>query len=118
VPAPVEVAAVEAEAPRPLPLVHTPPPTQARAIRAAYDAPLVSEPVPTAVPEPEPAPVVAEAEPIAPEPAPDERELHARIATLEARVDEQDVALRRVLTLLVDWAESEQAPSFGAPTGS
>jgi hypothetical protein len=29
-----------------------------------------------------------------------------RVAALEARLDEQEVALRRTLTLLVDWAES------------
>jgi len=33
--------------------------------------------------------------------------LDARIAALEARVEEQDAALRRVLTLLVDWVEAE-----------
>jgi general secretion pathway protein A len=31
----------------------------------------------------------------------------ARITALEARVEEQDAALRRVLTLLVDWVESD-----------
>ncbi len=36
----------------------------------------------------------------------------ARIAALEARVDEQDVALRRVLTLLVDWVEAGQRPDM------
>ena len=30
-----------------------------------------------------------------------------RIAALEARIEEQEVALRRVLTLLVDWVESD-----------
>jgi hypothetical protein len=34
----------------------------------------------------------------------------ARIAALEARLEEQDATLRRVLTLLVDWAEREHAP--------
>ena len=33
----------------------------------------------------------------------------ARIAALEARVEEQDRALRRVLTLLVDWVEAGEA---------
>lgn len=33
----------------------------------------------------------------------------ARIAALEARVEEQEAALRRVLTLLVDWVESDDA---------
>lgn len=34
--------------------------------------------------------------------------LVARIAALEERLEEQDAALRRVLTLLVDWVEGEQ----------
>ena len=63
--------------------------------------------------EAEPAPVAAP-EPVAmPEPAQDD--LAGRIAALEARLDEQDVALRRVLTLLVDWAEGEQSPNVAAP---
>ena len=36
--------------------------------------------------------------------------LVARVADLEARMEEQDAALRRVLTLLVDWVEADQAP--------
>jgi len=31
-----------------------------------------------------------------------------RLAALEARIEEQDAALRRVLTLLVDWVEADQ----------
>ena len=50
----------------------------------------------------------AAAEPVAPI-----RELDQRIAALEARVEEQDAALRRVLTLLVDWVENGQ-PATGA----
>ena len=45
-----------------------------------------------------------------PEPArsaPDPAVAH-RIASLEARLEEQEVALRRVLTLLVDWVENGQ----------
>ena len=38
-----------------------------------------------------------------------------RIAALEARVELQDEALRRVLTLLVDWVESEDAKPEYAP---
>ena len=34
----------------------------------------------------------------------------ARIAVLEAQVEEQEAALRRVLTLLVDWVERDEAP--------
>jgi general secretion pathway protein A len=48
----------------------------------------------------------------------------ARIAMLEAQVEEQGVALRRVLTLLIDWAESDiqtkpqSAEFFRAPATS
>ncbi|WP_277971054.1 ExeA family protein [Sphingomonas echinoides] len=38
------------------------------------------------------------------------RALEGRIVRLEARIEEQDVALRRVLTLLVDWAEAPPGP--------
>jgi hypothetical protein len=31
-----------------------------------------------------------------------------RIAALEARLEEQEATLRRVLTLLVDWAERDE----------
>ena len=34
----------------------------------------------------------------------------ARLAELEARLELQDAALRRVLTLLVDWVEADEAP--------
>ncbi len=33
-----------------------------------------------------------------------------RLAALEARIEEQDAALRRVLTLLVDWVETAEPP--------
>ncbi|MGE4411811.1 MAG: XrtA/PEP-CTERM system-associated ATPase [Sphingobium sp.] len=35
--------------------------------------------------------------------------LEARVATIEASTEDQEAALRRVLTLLVDWVESEEA---------
>ncbi len=38
----------------------------------------------------------------------------ARVAMLEAQVEEQDAALRRVLTLLVDWVEADDAGHAGA----
>ncbi len=34
----------------------------------------------------------------------------ARIAALEARLDEQEAAIRRVLSLLVEWAEQDRVP--------
>jgi general secretion pathway protein A len=37
-------------------------------------------------------------------------DLAARVAMLEANVEEQGAALRRVLSLLVDWVESDDAP--------
>ena len=40
----------------------------------------------------------------------DEHALDARVATLEARIAEQDEALRRVLTLLMDWVEKDAVP--------
>ena len=42
--------------------------------------------------------------------------LTARIAALEARVEEQEQALRRVLTLLVDWVESDDPRPQGIVT--
>lgn len=60
------------------------------------------------------APVKAEPEPparneIAPEPV--DSALVARIAELEGRIEQQDAALRRVLTLLVDWVDADQSRS-------
>ena len=39
----------------------------------------------------------------------DRRAADPRVADLEARLEEQEVALRRVLTLLVDWVENSEA---------
>ncbi len=36
-------------------------------------------------------------------------ELHARIAQLERQMEAQEVALRRVLTLIIDWVERDEA---------
>ena len=39
--------------------------------------------------------------------------MERRVAALEARLEEQEAALRRVLTLLVDWVENgQQAPGY------
>jgi general secretion pathway protein A len=60
------------------------------------------EPVVTAEPSRPGRPIVfAEAAPAVVDPA-----LAQKIAALEARTEEQEAALRRVLTLLVDWVES------------
>ncbi len=68
-----------------------------------------------AEPEPEPAPE-REPEP-EPEAAPDlpDEGLVARIAELEVRIEQQDVALRRVLTLLVDWVDADQSRGAALP---
>ena len=54
-------------------------------------------PLPTQSSAPAPAAMPAIADPA----------IAARVAALEARVETQDMALRRVLTLLVDWVESD-----------
>lgn len=87
-PGPLEAASPE---PQSLPIFHVPAASEALPIR--FSAPPV------------------EREEAPPEPfAPTYGELVARIESLEARIEEQDVALRRVLTLLVDWAESAHGP--------
>ncbi len=60
-------------------------------------------------------PLRMKAVPDRPRPAESIHDLGAerRIAALEARLEEQEAALRRVLTLLVDWVESGEAgPSY------
>ncbi|MEP9402330.1 ExeA family protein [Sphingomonas sp. VNH70] len=73
------------------------------------------DPVPDAA-EPVAATPQPEAEP-APQPVDhdDSAALRERVAMLEARVEEQEAALRRVLTLLVDWVEGdERRPDLGS----
>lgn len=68
-------------------------------------------PMPTEAAAPEPVRVVADEVPVpvtpSPAPTPDEG-LRARVAALETRVEQQEAALRRILTLLVDWVESDR----------
>jgi len=54
--------------------------------------------------------VAATTRPVEPEPEPavDHVLYEARIAALEAKVAEQESALRRILTLLIDWVEHDQ----------
>ncbi len=81
---------------------------------SAPPLPGVAQDVDAPVPALPPSPAAAEA--LAP---PADHALHARLAALEARVEEQETALRRVLTLLVDWVESDsQRPDLSAFTGS
>ena len=90
-------------------------------------APTVPAPQPVLAPAPTPEPVIApEPVAIAAEPAPQPIVAHAndpvpapqpepmaivpdRFAAIEARLEEQDAALRRVLALLVDWVENNEA---------
>jgi general secretion pathway protein A len=78
-------------------------------------------PAPVAAPEPIAAEPEREPEPVAPAPAPiplravpdaavPDPAVAERIAELEARIAQQDAALRRVLTLLVDWMETDAPP--------
>jgi putative secretion ATPase (PEP-CTERM system associated) len=53
------------------------------------------------------------AEPLTPIAPGDADEVIRRIAMLEARVEDQNTALRRVLTLLVDWVEADTARHEG-----
>ncbi|MBN8814972.1 MAG: AAA family ATPase [Sphingomonas sp.] len=64
------------------------------------DMPVVPAPVPAPLPMPGP---VAHPVSIAPD----------RFAAIEARLEEQDAALRRVLALLVDWVEGAEAMRGG-----
>ena len=56
-----------------------------------------------------------EAEPVQAAPRPFQERagdlaLERRVASLEARLEEQERAIRRVLTLLVDWVENDESP--------
>lgn len=127
----------------PRPIFNTPPPSEPLPIRglrepkAAEDAPTpaVVEITPVAA---VPKPAVGEPRPFAPRfkavpqvpasapsdaaPVPQDQdrpvaadpELLARISSLEARVEEQEVAMRRVLTLMVDWVEGGARPDHAS----
>ncbi len=83
---------------------------------------------PAPLPEPvvRPLDVAAAARPIRPEgpppppsqPLPTDSMLERRVAELEDRLEAQDAALRRVLTLLVDWVENDARPEKGMLRGS
>ena len=92
-------------APAPRPVAAAPEPMPEPEIVAAPEPIRASEPVTLREP-------VAPAEPAAP--ANDARPVpieiaHDRFAAIEARLEEQDAALRRVLALLVDWVEGNEA---------
>jgi putative secretion ATPase (PEP-CTERM system associated) len=44
------------------------------------------------------------------EPAPADASYERRLAAIEARLDDQEAAVRRVLTVLLDWVENESQP--------
>ena len=94
-------------APAPRPVVAAPEP------KPEPEPEIVAAPEPIKAPEPvamrEPLAVVEPAAPANdPKPAPIEIG-HDRFAAIEARLEEQDAALRRVLALLVDWVEGNEA---------
>ncbi|MEN2785120.1 ExeA family protein [Sphingomonas qilianensis] len=100
----------------------TPPPSPPAAStdtsRRAADVPLPGQgprPLFPAPPPSEPPSVHATPARVpAPEPAGNESALIERIAALEARIAEQEAALRRVLTLLVHWVEVDLRPDAKA----
>jgi hypothetical protein len=71
-----------------------------------------AEPVIAVPHEPKPRPVMQEVRPHQDRPEPHQPSgtslADERIAALEARLEEQEATLRRVLTLLVDWAERDE----------
>ena len=105
----VEAEAADAD---PMPMTPPPPPapTSARPIRLAA-VPDVPPPEPAVQAVPEPAAAREDDDAATPSIAAIEARLHA----IEARLDEQDAALRRVLTLLVDWVEGDAARPNLAP---
>jgi len=92
-------------APAPRPVVAAPEPKPEPEIFAVPEPIKAPEPVATREP-------LAAVEPAAPanDPKPAPIEIaHDRFAAIEARLEEQDAALRRVLALLVDWVEGNEA---------
>lgn len=101
--------------PPPLPAWMQPDMLDHAAQQAVEEVADVADPVMPADPVAEPGAtaeevVVPPASSAAPDPAMDERlaALEARIEAQAAQIEAQDAALRRVLTLLVDWVEAEQ----------
>jgi len=109
-PRPITPADDSTDEPRraPLPMTPTPPPFETP--RALNRPVAVGEPFPVqpsvapVVPAPAPAPLPSTPQPANANPDP---ALSQRIVELEAQLREQDAALKRVLTLLVDWVEGD-----------
>ena len=92
-------------APAPRPVVAAPEPKPEPEIFAVPEPIKAPEPVATREP-------LAAVEPAAPANDPKAAPIeiaHDRFAAIEARLEEQDAALRRVLALLVDWVEGNEA---------
>lgn len=92
-------------APAPRPVVAAPEPKPEPEIFAVPEPIKAPEPVATREP-------LAAVEPAAPANDPRAAPIeiaHDRFAAIEARLEEQDAALRRVLALLVDWVEGNEA---------
>ncbi|MGH6615683.1 AAA family ATPase, partial [Sphingomonas sp.] len=105
-PEPVKVPE-QMEAPKPIPIVSASPlPVEPRPIRFSPELEPAPEILPAAAPE-------AVSKPEAAAQIPDQQ-LIDRIAALEERIEEQEAALRRVLTLLVDWVEGEGSPDIAS----
>ncbi len=91
----------------PLPMTPTPPPMPPRPIHSWLpDEPTASEETPVESTDPEPRPSATE------------QVLLDRVAALEAKLAEQDMALRRVLALLVEWVEGDAARPDAAAVSS
>jgi putative secretion ATPase (PEP-CTERM system associated) len=103
-PEPVDVVAPKVEpVAAPLPEAAVAPASKPVFVAAPEPVAYVA-PAPTPTPEPQPMPMSGPANDAAPVVvAPD------RFAAIEARLEEQDAALRRVLALLVDWVEGNEA---------
>jgi general secretion pathway protein A len=70
----------------------------------AADAPQAAPTAPASAPEREPEPTQTRVRDL---------QLERRVSALEARINEQEVIVRRVLTLLVEWVENgQQAPGY------
>ena len=80
---------------------------EAVAADMAADRPQAGEaPVNGAASAPAPAPAGAPRQPVK------DLALERRVAGLETKLEEQEIVLRRVLTLLVDWVENSDAPGY------
>lgn len=87
---------------------------QVTPLTAVPDAPIAAvEDTPQTLPHAEPDPVASE-----PSAEMTDVALAERVAALEARLEEQDETLRRILTLMVDFVENDRRPTLGALRGA